>query len=109
VVNDRGRVLAYEPYRRVAYGWHVEIHEVFRREKPSRVTFAIEPIGREVKLTVTHDEFEPRQRGTRGGQQWLGGGVGQSQEPARDRAGTGDDKPTGHATRQEGCGRLGDR
>jgi len=59
VVNDRERVLAYEPYRRLAYGRHVEIHEVFRREKPSRVTFELEPIGSKVKLTVTHDEFEP--------------------------------------------------
>ena len=30
-----------------------------RKEKPSRVTFEIEPIGAEVKLTITHDEFEP--------------------------------------------------
>ena len=34
-------------------------HEVFSREKPSRVTFEIEPMGTEVKLTITHDEFEP--------------------------------------------------
>ena len=32
---------------------------MFRREKPSRVTFDLEPVGSEVKLTLTHDEFEP--------------------------------------------------
>jgi uncharacterized protein YndB with AHSA1/START domain len=54
-----GEVFAYEPHRRLSYGWHVAFHEVFRHEKPSRVTFELEPIGSEVKLTVTHDEFEP--------------------------------------------------
>jgi hypothetical protein len=40
--------------------WQVEFHEVFRRERPSRVTFELEPTGgAEVKLTESHDEFEP--------------------------------------------------
>jgi uncharacterized protein YndB with AHSA1/START domain len=30
-----------------------------RDEHPSRVTFEIEPNGEGVKLTLTHDEFEP--------------------------------------------------
>jgi uncharacterized protein YndB with AHSA1/START domain len=58
-VYNTGDVLAYEPHRRLSYSWKVEIHEVFRRERPSRVTFEIEPIGSEVKLTVTHDDFDP--------------------------------------------------
>jgi uncharacterized protein YndB with AHSA1/START domain len=58
-IHDAGEVLEYEPYRRLAYTWHVEFHEVFSREKPSRVTFELEAMGAEVKLTVTHDEFEP--------------------------------------------------
>ena len=58
-VHDTGQVLVCEPYRRLSYSWHVEFHEVFSREKPSRVTFEIEPMGPEVKLTITHDEFEP--------------------------------------------------
>ena len=49
--------------RRLSYSWHVEFHEAFRREKPSRVTFELEPVssdkGAAVKLTVTHDDFEP--------------------------------------------------
>ncbi len=54
-----GEVLECEPCRRLSYSWRVEFHEVFRHEKPSRVTFELEPVGAEVKLTVTHDEFEP--------------------------------------------------
>jgi uncharacterized protein YndB with AHSA1/START domain len=30
-----------------------------REEKHSRVTFDIEPVGDVVRLTVTHDHFEP--------------------------------------------------
>ena len=58
-LHDSGEVLEYDPYRRLSYTWRVEFHEVFRRERPSRVTFELEPVGAEVKLTVTHDEFEP--------------------------------------------------
>ena len=58
-VSDSGEVLEYEPHRRLSYTWQVEFHEEFRRERPSRVTFEIEPVGAELKLTVTHDRFEP--------------------------------------------------
>jgi uncharacterized protein YndB with AHSA1/START domain len=58
-VHDYGEVLVCEPYRRLSYSWQVEFSEVFRGEKPSRVTFELEAMGPEVKLTVTHDEFEP--------------------------------------------------
>jgi uncharacterized protein YndB with AHSA1/START domain len=58
-VHDYGEVLVCEPCRRLSYSWHVEFDEVFRNEKPSRVTFELEAMGTEVKLTVTHDEFEP--------------------------------------------------
>src|SRR5262249_39176255 len=55
--------LECEPCRQLSYNWHVEYHEVFRREKSSRVTFELEPMGNEVKLTVTHDKFQPRSKG----------------------------------------------
>jgi uncharacterized protein YndB with AHSA1/START domain len=57
-ITDTGEVLEYRPNRRLACTWHVEFHEEFRREKPSRATFELEPRG-EVKLTITHDDFEP--------------------------------------------------
>jgi uncharacterized protein YndB with AHSA1/START domain len=65
-------VLESTPYRRLSYTWHnyqPEHAELFGwtdarladllTEKRSRVTFDIEPVGSAVKLTVTHDEFEP--------------------------------------------------
>ena len=65
-------VLEYEPHRRLSYTWHKfqPAHAEFfgwsderlaelQKEGPSRVTFDIEPAGSKVKLTVTHDDFEP--------------------------------------------------
>jgi uncharacterized protein YndB with AHSA1/START domain len=64
-VSDYGVVLECDPPRRLSYSWRVEFHEEFRAERPSRVTFEIEPMtasagGKrsEVKLTVTHDDFD---------------------------------------------------
>ena len=72
-VKDLGQVvLAAEPPRRLSYSWHsfqpehVEFFgwtdEQFAellKEKRSKVTFEIEPHGSAVRLTVTHDDFEP--------------------------------------------------
>ena len=72
-VRDLGQVvLESEPYRRLSYSWHTyqwEWHEMFGwteeqfaqlvKEKRAKVTFDIEPAGSSVKLTVTHDDFEP--------------------------------------------------
>jgi len=55
-------VLECKPYTRLSYSWHVKFHEAFSRERPSRVTFELEPVGpgrAEVKLTVTHEDFDP--------------------------------------------------
>ena len=63
-VSDYGTVLECDPPRRLSYTWRVDFHEEFRHERPSRVTFEIEQMlggnGRptEVKLTVTHDDFD---------------------------------------------------
>ena len=40
---------------------HVPSHadERAQQEKPSRVTFVLEPYGKLVKLTLIHDEFAP--------------------------------------------------
>ena len=57
-VSDRGIVLESKPPRRRAYTFHVEFIDELRDEHPSRVTFEIEPLGNEVKLSLTHDEFE---------------------------------------------------
>lgn len=65
-------VLESEPYRRLSYRWHnyqAEHAEIFGwsdeklaelvKEKRSKVTFDLEPLGDTVKLTVVHDDFEP--------------------------------------------------
>jgi DNA-binding transcriptional ArsR family regulator/uncharacterized protein YndB with AHSA1/START domain len=65
-------VLESEPYRRLSYTWHsftpewaaayaVSDEHLARvsSERRSKVTFAIEPLGEVVKLTVVHDNFDP--------------------------------------------------
>jgi uncharacterized protein YndB with AHSA1/START domain/DNA-binding transcriptional ArsR family regulator len=64
-------VLEAEPPRRLSYSWHnyqpnhadlfgwsAEKLAELRREKRSKVTFEIEPVGSAVKLTVRHDGFD---------------------------------------------------
>jgi uncharacterized protein YndB with AHSA1/START domain len=71
--RDQGQyVLESEPYRRLSYSWHTyqpehagmfgwSEAELAERvaERQSRVTFEIEQVGDKVKLTVTHDDFDP--------------------------------------------------
>jgi uncharacterized protein YndB with AHSA1/START domain len=61
-VSDRGIVLESKPPRHLSYTFHVEFIDELRDERPSRVTFDLEPVGEETRLTLTHDEFEPRSR-----------------------------------------------
>ena len=51
-----GQVLEVDPPRRLAYTFHSQ-HDGLEKEGPSRVTFELEPLEDQVKLTVTHDEF----------------------------------------------------
>lgn len=65
-------VLVSEPPRRLAYTWHTmtpefarsvglddELYVKVSAERRSQVTFVLEPVGDLVRLTVTHDGFEP--------------------------------------------------
>ncbi len=65
-------VLESAPYRRLSYTWHTltpewaatldltdGARESIVAEPRSRVTFEIEPLGDQVKLTVVHDDLEP--------------------------------------------------
>jgi uncharacterized protein YndB with AHSA1/START domain len=52
-----GNVLVSEPYTRLVYTWNPCLPEA-RRERISRVTFDLEPRGRVIKLTVTHDNLD---------------------------------------------------
>ncbi|XVV13898.1 SRPBCC family protein [Actinoplanes sp. CA-131856] len=65
-------VLESDPGRRLSYTWHTftpewaaaagiagDVLAKLRDEQRSRVTFDLEPAGDTVKLTVTHDRFDP--------------------------------------------------
>ena len=53
-----GKVLEYDPPRRLAYSFHPQ-HDGMDTEPPSRVTFEIEQQKDQVRLTIVHDGFEP--------------------------------------------------
>jgi DNA-binding transcriptional ArsR family regulator/uncharacterized protein YndB with AHSA1/START domain len=69
---DPGQVvLESDPFRRLAYSWHLVTPELAAHhgfsdeflaktssERRSRVAFEIEPVGAMVKLTVVHDDFD---------------------------------------------------
>jgi uncharacterized protein YndB with AHSA1/START domain/DNA-binding transcriptional ArsR family regulator len=72
IADDEQVVLAADPPRRLSYTWHTVTPEFVAAfgddqeflakastEHRSKVTFDIEPVGDLVKLTVTHDDFDP--------------------------------------------------
>src|ERR1700680_2148203 len=72
-----GKVLLVDPPLRLAYSWDSCSPEA-QRERTSRVTFDLEPRGKVVKLTVTHDELDERGvtlRNISGGWPMVGGGL----------------------------------
>ena len=52
-----GKVLAFEPPKRLSYSWD-NLKPDMQDERSSRVTFDLEPRGKVVKLTVTHDNLD---------------------------------------------------
>jgi uncharacterized protein YndB with AHSA1/START domain len=60
-VTDTGVIIESDRPRRLSYTWS-NASEEFRNERPSRVTFVLEPYGPLVKLTLTHDDFEDGSR-----------------------------------------------
>ena len=55
--TDVGEILEADRPRRLSYSFHHILNEAARKERPSRVTFVLEPHGDIVKLTVTHEGF----------------------------------------------------
>jgi uncharacterized protein YndB with AHSA1/START domain len=56
-LSDSGEVLECDPPRRLVFTWRVEFDDALRREGYSKVTFELETLGGEVKLTVIHDDL----------------------------------------------------
>jgi uncharacterized protein YndB with AHSA1/START domain len=57
-VCDSGEVLEIDRPRRLAVSWRHELDEDLRQIGFTRATFALEPAGDVVKLTVTHEAPE---------------------------------------------------
>ncbi|WGD54006.1 SRPBCC family protein [Bradyrhizobium sp. CB1650] len=55
--TDTGEILEAVPPRRLSYTFRHEVNEEMRNERPTKVVFTLEPWGKLVKLTVTHEGF----------------------------------------------------
>ncbi|HEY3032811.1 MAG TPA: SRPBCC family protein [Bradyrhizobium sp.] len=58
--TDVGEILEVDRPRRLSYTFHHVLSEAARKERPTKVTFNLEPHGKLVKLTLTHEDFEER-------------------------------------------------
>ncbi len=56
-VKNECVILESDPPRRMSYSWLSVHDEEMKKEKPSRVTYVIEPAYDGVKLTVIHEGF----------------------------------------------------
>ena len=52
-----GEVLVSEAPTRLVISWHVLYNAAASKEPPSRVSFEIEELSGQTRLTVTHDQF----------------------------------------------------
>jgi uncharacterized protein YndB with AHSA1/START domain len=56
-VSDAGKVVACDPPRLLAYTF-VNLSDRYKNEFPALATFVLEPYGKLVKLTLTHEGFQ---------------------------------------------------
>ena len=54
-VADAGRVLEIDPPKKLVLAWQNEFMPELKAEGESRMTYELEPMGKTVKLTVTHE------------------------------------------------------
>ncbi len=54
-------IIESDPPRRLVYGWK-PLYKDLPDERPSRVTFVLESVKNQTRLTVTHDEFDEGSR-----------------------------------------------
>jgi len=60
-VSDAGKVVEVDPPRRLAYTF-VNLSDKYKNEFPALATFVLEPYGKLVKLTMTHEGFAEQSR-----------------------------------------------
>jgi uncharacterized protein YndB with AHSA1/START domain len=58
-LTDSGEILEIDPPRRMVIRWQHELRPELKAEGPSRCTIELEPAGRAVKLTITHEIERP--------------------------------------------------
>ncbi len=56
--TDVGEILEVDRPRRLSYTFHHVLSEAARKERPTKVSFNLEPHGKLVKLTLTHEDFQ---------------------------------------------------
>ncbi len=61
-ITDTGELLEIDPPRRMVIRWQNEWKPELKAEGPSRCTMELEPMGRAVKLTITHEMDRPGSR-----------------------------------------------
>ena len=52
------KILEIDPPRKLVHTFSAQLEDEQKKDRPSRVTWLIEPMGDIVKLTVTHDDFD---------------------------------------------------
>jgi uncharacterized protein YndB with AHSA1/START domain len=57
--TDSGEILEIDPPRHMVIRWQNEWKPELKAEGPSRCTMDLEPVGRAVKLTITHEIERP--------------------------------------------------
>ena len=56
--TDTGEILEADRPRRLSYSFQHVLDDEMRSERPTKVVFNLEPHGKFVKLTLTHEDFE---------------------------------------------------
>jgi len=58
-IGDQGKILEFEPERRLVLTWRNEFKSDLREEGESQLTYELEPQGDSVKLTLIHEMNKP--------------------------------------------------